>query len=662
MSKRSGSTAKNRPTLTDKFRGVEDKMSHVLDRTRPLSTMIGMAPGSFFGSTNEDVNIFLSECEKARRYNKWTGSDAVVRLAYFLEGNARYAFEAEVADRVAQRRRAVLRAVGVLADDDDGITTSDDDVSLSTPGSRPAAAGGAPEGTSVENNADEASRGTTAPRSADFSSVVHPTGESSAILAWKRVLENTRANLGNLTSQVQGYEAQAHAERLELASSTAELAQIEKAATEGGLDTDVLTEMDERRAVLLAAREAGLMRMMEVQAHADSLKPNLAALRAEELKVVHTLATAAATQAANDAQSARDEAKKRKAAASAATSAAATVEEESTEADDAAIAFPTYEEFSKWLREMFQREDVTHAYMSEFYGRKQQRGEKVQDFAYAVLRLSQRSGMSVSERERTSHFLDGLAPRMKKHIKRGWIADGTTSAEKWKWNTLLARARRLERDIPELSFGVTGRDQLDEDQMQGRRTVVGSVAAYADDAPENADAGAAMVVQPAKAARVVRAAAPAQQPPMADLVALMKQMMESCAPKATPAVCAQCGIMGHAAANCSSRVRAALKCYNCGEVGHLSRSCPQPPTQQTLMARANAAARGAASTVKCYACQQFGHYANDCPNRTTAAAGTAAAGAASGLRVCYNCNLPGHSARDCPATKSQQGNADRTQG
>ena len=149
---------------------------------------------------------------------------------------------------------------------------------------------------------------------------------------------------------------------------------------------------------------------------------------------------------------------------------------------------------------------------------------------------------------------------------------------------------------------------------------------------------------------------------MADLVALMKQMMESCAPKATPAVCAQCGIMGHAAANCSSRVRAALKCYNCGEVGHLSRSCPQPPTQQTLMARANAAARGAASTVKCYACQQFGHYANDCPNRTTAAAGTAATGATSGVRVCYNCNLPGHSARDCPATQSQQGNADRTQG
>ena len=105
-----------RLTNTDRMVAMDNRTSELLDRTRPLQTMVGMAPGSFFGSTNEDVDIFLDECDRARRYNQWENGDVVVRLAYFLEGNARYAFEAEVADRVAKHRRAVNRATN--GDDD----------------------------------------------------------------------------------------------------------------------------------------------------------------------------------------------------------------------------------------------------------------------------------------------------------------------------------------------------------------------------------------------------------------------------------------------------------------------------------------------------------------------------------------------------------------
>ena len=51
-----------------------------------------------------------------------------------------------------------------------------------------------------------------------------------------------------------------------------------------------------------------------------------------------------------------------------------------------------------WLRTVFEREKVTHAYMSESYGRRQKRGEKIQDFALEIMRLSKRSGMNVDEK------------------------------------------------------------------------------------------------------------------------------------------------------------------------------------------------------------------------------------------------------------------------
>ena len=637
---------------------MDNRTSELLDRTRPLQTMVGMAPGSFFGSTNEDVDIFLDECDKARRYNQWENGDVVVRLAYFLEGNARYAFEAEVADRVAKHRRAVNRATN--GDDDDQSGENSNYYSERTPTAFEGKGAGA-----TEAKTDDATTGRGKPSGGPTLSglpgtaVEHPAPESTTVQAWARVLAKTRESLAILVSQLSGHEAQAHAEMILVQKSASTLSEIEKTLNEpGAADSDetILRTLEGQRVAAHAQREASFQRLTEVQAQADAVRPSVATLRAEELELVQTLATATA-------ESAHAEYQRQKVAREAARvlSEGPKIAEVMAE-DDTVIAFPTFDEFSSWLRAMFQREDVTHAFMSEFYGRRQLQSERVQDFAYAILRLSKRSGMHVTERERAKHFLDGLAPRMKKHIRREWEADQVPDHSRWNWNALLRTARRLEKEIPVLSYGaaVIG-GQSGSVNMNGRHSMVGSVAAYGNEEgyqEKHEQAGAAMSIRQASKPAGHAKTEPAG-PPMSELMGMMKQLMETCT-AAKPAACSQCGLVGHDAAACSSRVRGALRCYNCGEVGHLSRSCPQPATTATLTARANqATARN--QNVKCYSCQQMGHYASACPNRA-ATADAAAAAPASGMRVCYNCNQPGHFARECTEGQQQPtGNGGRTQ-
>ena len=102
--------------------------------TRTFTSIIGMAPNPFYGTATEDVNVFVDEARRASTHNKWgNGSAAVCRLAYFLQGNAQYAFDAEVMDRVARKesdRRARQRrsALGVAASAAIGATDNEDDL------------------------------------------------------------------------------------------------------------------------------------------------------------------------------------------------------------------------------------------------------------------------------------------------------------------------------------------------------------------------------------------------------------------------------------------------------------------------------------------------------------------------------------------------------
>ena len=426
---------------------VQSSMDTVLNRTKPLSTMIGMAPCSFFGTATEDVNVFISEADKARRYNQWKG-DVVMRLAYFLEGNARHAFEAEVEDRRARRAK---KASGV--DDDERLmrlySPGDDVVGLmkrTSPGGDDAFGG-------INKPFVKAEVGGTSAPTNNFDSAGTSEPRSTEVQAWERVLRNTTGSLETVDTAIesQGAALRLDVHRLsEIASELAQLAITSREAVEEAVfHDDANAEEQERlrrvhlevQTRLETERTSVTGRMEAVQRDLDAAQTKRKVLQQD--KATYTELLEASVQ-------------RHKAEISAAGTAEAKTSEEvvdvaAEEEDDITLAFPTFTLFAEWLRKIFQREDVTHAYMSEFYGRQQRRGERVQDFAYEIMRLSKRSGMHVSEAERTEHFVDGLSKRMRKHIKRDWKQKGLSRAKKLCWNDALEFARKLERDIPELT-------------------------------------------------------------------------------------------------------------------------------------------------------------------------------------------------------------------
>ena len=506
-------TSKGLPSLHVKV----DKM---LDKAKPWSSIIGMAPCLYYGTSTEDVNIFIDEAERASRHNQWgTGAEAVVRLAYFLEGNAKHAFDAEVADRTARRKRdekLLLPSQGsasLPADDDD------------------------------EKNSE-----------GDINNIIgYSEPKRRRYEAWLKTYENNREKRRELRTKLdnisQSLEELARKERLILEQiSEAQVKQEDPLSFQKQLN-----EID-------AGREALQKEYAETKAESDKNERS----EEETFRLVDI-----ARREYDDAKSME----KMRLQTAAAGTKEDPVDLSALENDDAALAFPTLNEFFLWLRTVFEREEVIHAYMSEFYGRRQKRGEKVQDFALELMRLSKRSGMDVDEKERTQHFIDGLTRRMKKHMRREWAKKGLRGSDIRQWSEVLEMAKKLERDIPELSeFG--GSDDSD---------VITVNSAMEDDGDSTTTAG-----------EVVMSAQANEKAAHAEILGAIKEMMATMMEQ----------VKGRANA-----------CYNCGEQGHLSRDCPKPPSENTQRYRAGnragqRARNGPPQKVQCYACGKFGHYAN----------------------------------------------------
>ena len=642
-------SSSSRPTLGAAIAGMKEvrsSMVDVLDRTRPLSTMIGMAPISFYGTATEDVNVFIVECEKARRYNKWTKTEAVVRLAYFLDGNARYAFEAEVSDRAARKRAAAkagtsdVPLVGSKSAGAASATTNVDDVDGA------GAHGGLPAGAKVE--ADEGGTPCGLPTAGTSA----PTNNEA--LAWIKVLGTTRARIQDVSTALASCVSAAdlrNTERSELQRLLREAAANVTLVQEGDGDESSDRSMREAEEVRAQEQHRLTMELSAVEARLAELhKEQINHLfqrdilrEAEVEQVQHLASSQQRWEAAKPKLTAEEK-------AADVVLGVVVVEDD----DDTALAFPTFTEFCDWLRTVFEREDVTHAFMSEFYGRRQERGEKVQDFAYEVLRLSQRSGMNLTEKERSKHFLDGLTPRMRKHIKREWARGSVDSTSKWEWNALLTRARRLERDVPELSAVEDDSDDEGTRRPRGanRRHMVASAALVEDSEEEDTTASETDCL-----VMSIKEGAAATQKSMTDMMAAMKEMMSSCMSTAQAAAgCGTCGAANHVTAACPSRTAAPMRCYNCQELGHMSRACPRRVAQQTSRNAAGGGGRPL-NMVQCYSCKQMGHYSNACPNRRPAAPRANAL-------TCYNCNQVGHTSRTCKEPRKvsagrQQGNGSR---
>ena len=548
--------------------GLHLKVDQMIDKaTKPYSSIIGMAPCLYYGTATEDVNIFIDEAERASRHNQWgNGPEAVVRLAYFLEGNAKHAFDAEVADRTARRKQEKK-----IISDAEGAAVLE------------------AHNNNVRTKKDEANNiGQCEPRLARYE-------------LWKGQHEKYRAKRKELRAHLD-----------EIIAATGDLSRQERVLLEQ-LSSPVKNEgesketghEDEVDAIKLQ-KELNDLDALRVQRQADYTEAKAACERHEQNEEAILMALDSARRDYEDA----------KVLEIIKLGNAGTKEDPvdlaALENDDAALAFPTLSEFFEWLRTVFEREEVIHAYMSEFYGRRQKKGEKIQDFALELMRLSKRSGMNVDEKERTQHFIDGLTRRMKKHMRREWAKRGQRSTDIHKWSEVLEMAKKLERDIPELcQFG-------DDDEPY---TVNVNVATAADEDDEVASDSEAVMSVKAKE----------KTSHQADLLSAIKDMMST--------------MVEQVKANTDS-------CYNCGGKGHLSRDCQRPPSERTQRYRNGRRGRGVRpQDVQCYACGKFGHYANACNSKATE-------NISRKPMECYVCGEVGHRARDCSRRK-QSGNGQR---
>lgn len=248
---------------------------------------------------------------------------------------------------------------------------------------------------------------------------------------------------------------------------------------------------------------------------------------------------------------------------------------------DHSIAFPTLNSALQWLRVTFRREDVEDRLTGEYFGRRQRRSEKVQDYALELLKLCSRAGIAATEEKKTQHFVDGLRPRLKRTLKH-YILAGRINVSKGNWEETVKEASKLEREHPFLT-------STEEDDA-GYRTEVNAVSA----AP-----AAAMAAPPAGGQGAYE-----WSKLMADVAAL------------TDAV-------AQAASDAPGKHRdnqtRSMRCYNCHELGHMSWECPQEDSRNTRSFR-QSNPRPVPFHIVCYNCGGKGHYAAGCTKPKSATA------------------------------------------
>ena len=406
--------------------------------TRPVSNIVmGMAPMPFLGEEGEDVERFIAEAKRCLAHNRVPAPDQVGQIGFFLEGNAREMYDAEVSDRV----NAISSGP---ADQGETKTTASAEDKRE------------PDQLEVEDVAEVEREGrlkeSTIARQAEL-----------VRLAKEEALARKAVNL--LKDDMVRLEAD-----LTIAQGEAPTTSGSDAAGRGDGEGKPPSLMGRTQEDIETQLRGVFKQLVLAQTELQELSQ-----RVGEATVAAEAATAEAVEAARIREAKRAIKKKKLSSEVYSTSPLAPVLPDS-------IAFPLYQDFEEWLRATFMREEDVNARASEYFGRKQQRGERVFDFALDLLRLARRCGLNPTEEERTKQLYEGLRHRMKKMVAYHWKMGKLK--QDWKWAPHLAYIRKLEKDVPELSedvdafgnpYDATVPNTNFPRPTQGRSTMVGTM-------------------------------------------------------------------------------------------------------------------------------------------------------------------------------------------
>lgn len=251
---------------------------------------------------------------------------------------------------------------------------------------------------------------------------------------------------------------------------------------------------------------------------------------------------------------------------------------------DHAIAFPTLASALQWLRATFRREDVEDRLTGEYFGRRQRKGERVQDYALELLKLCSRAGIHTTETKKTQHFVDGLRPRLKRTL-RHYVLSGKVVLTEGNWEDTVREASKLEREHPFL----TSSEEADGGAYYGELNAVGARQVSNEERAQPAAVAAPPNVDWSKLA--------------ADVAALTEAVQTD----------------GDRPGKERNNQARAMICYNCHELGHMAWQCNKADSRQTRNYVQNGP-RAVPFSVVCYNCNKNGHYASKCPEPRNGAA------------------------------------------